>query len=59
MNNLFKSFSYCNDRGSKTWLSFSKMTLLKLKQGDKVWIGISSGPADVNNKYTSFSGYKM
>lgn len=59
VNDLYKSFNFCDDRGSKTWLSCSKMTLVKLKQGDQVWIGVFSGTSDINTLYTSFSGIKM
>lgn len=59
VNDQYKSWSYCDDRGSKTWLPCSKMTLVKLKQGDKVWIGVFNEPTNMNNKYTSFSGYKL
>lgn len=35
------------------------MTIVRLKQGDKAWIGVFLGTANIYEKYTSFSGYKM
>ena len=57
VNGKFKSWIYCY--GAKTNQACSKMTVVKLKQGDKVWIGVFSGPAYINTQYTSFSGYKL
>ncbi|XP_056019589.1 complement C1q tumor necrosis factor-related protein 2-like [Ostrea edulis] len=59
VNGPYKSWNYCNDRTKNLWLSCSKTTVIKLKQGDKVWIGVYSGPADIHKQYTSFSGYKL
>ncbi|XP_052717940.1 cerebellin-3-like isoform X2 [Crassostrea angulata] len=59
VNGQYKSWSYCDDRGSKTWLPCSKMTLVKLKHGDKIWIEVINGTSDIHNLYTSFSGFKM
>ncbi|XP_048753241.2 cerebellin-3-like [Ostrea edulis] len=59
INGSNKSWNHCHDVVSKTWLPCSKMTVVKLKQGDKVWIGVSSGTADIYQQYTSFSGYKL
>eukprot|EP00105_Crassostrea_gigas_P021364 XP_011440469.1 PREDICTED: collagen alpha-2(VIII) chain [Crassostrea gigas] len=59
VNDQFKSWNHCHDGISKTYLPCSKLTIVKLKQGDKVWIGVYTGPANINNHYTSFSGYKL
>nr|XP_022304471.1 complement C1q tumor necrosis factor-related protein 2-like [Crassostrea virginica] len=59
VNDSFKSWNLCRGKSLNTHLSCSKMTIVKLKQGDKVWIGVFSGPANINAKFTSFSGYKM
>ena len=59
VNGKQKSWSHCHDVSSKTFLPCSKMTVVKLKQGDKVWIGVFSGQANMYHKYTSFSGYKL
>ena len=59
VNSKIRSWNYCNDTVSKTYQTCSKMTVVKLKQGDKVWIGGFSGPASMLHKYTSFSGYKL
>uniref|UniRef100_K1QCX4 Complement C1q tumor necrosis factor-related protein 2 n=1 Tax=Magallana gigas TaxID=29159 RepID=K1QCX4_MAGGI len=59
VNDQFKSWNYCRDLNSKTHLPCSKMTVVKLKQGDKVWIGVFGGPTNLNSQYTSFSGYKL
>ena len=59
VNGKFKSWNHCDDSASKTYLSCSKMTVVKLKQGEKVWIGVFGGPANIYTKYTSFSGYKL
>ncbi|XP_048749487.2 complement C1q tumor necrosis factor-related protein 2-like [Ostrea edulis] len=59
VNGSYKSWNYCNDRTKNLWLPCSKMTVVKLKQGDKVWIGVNSGTADIHKQYTSFSGYKL
>lgn len=59
VNEKFKSWNNCHDVNSKTWLPCSKMTIVKLKQGDKVWIGVYGGPANMHEQYTSFSGYKL
>ena len=59
VNDQFKSWNYCRDVNSKTYLLGNKMTVVKLKQGDKVWIGVFSGPTYLSSPYTSFSGYKL
>ena len=59
VNGKFKSWNVCHGDYSKTYNSCSKMTVIKLKQGDKVWIGVFGGQADMFNQYTSFSGYKL
>ena len=59
VNGKFNSWSHCYDSTSKINLSCSKMTVVKLKQGDKVWIGVFSGKASMNERYTSFCGYKL
>lgn len=59
VNDKFKSWNHCHDTTSKTWLPCSKMTAVKLNQGDKVWIGVFSGKANIYETYTSFSGYKL
>lgn len=59
VNDQYKSWNYCRDSNSNTHLLCSKMTVVKLRQGDKAWIGVSSGPANMYRKYTSFSGYKL
>ena len=58
VNGIMKSWNYC-DNTLKTYLTCSKMTVVKLKQGDNVWIGVFSGQASIHSKYTSFSGYKL
>lgn len=58
VNGQYKSWNHCTDRYSKTWLPCSKMTIVKLKVGDRVWIEVFNGPAHMQ-KYTSFSGYKL
>ena len=59
VNGKFKSWNSCYDVVSKTYLACSKMTVVKLKRGDKVWIGVFGGPANIYTKHTSFSGYKL
>ena len=59
VNGKLKSWNHCYDVNSKTYLACSKMTVVKLKPGDKVWIGVWSGPANIYTKYTSFSGYNL
>ena len=59
VNGKRKSWNHCNPIGSKTYVTCSKMTVVKLIQGDKVWIGVFSGPAYIYHHYTSFSGYKL
>ena len=59
VNGKLKSWCFCHDDVSKMYQSCSKMTVVKLKQGDTVWIGVFSGPAVINAKYSSFSGYKL
>lgn len=59
VNGKFKSWNHCHDQTSKIILPCSKMTIVKLKKGDKVWIGVFSGTANMYNQYTSFSGYKL
>ena len=54
VNGKFKSWSHWYDVGSKTWLSCSKMTIVKLKEGDKVWIGVFSGAANIYNNSRHF-----
>ena len=58
VNGKLKSWNHCYN-GWRSFLSCSKMTVVKLKQGDKVWIGVFYGPADMYSTYTSFSGYKL
>nr|XP_022304100.1 uncharacterized protein LOC111111409 isoform X1 [Crassostrea virginica] len=59
VNGDFKSWNHCNDGLTKTYVTCSKMAVVKLKQGDKVWIGVFLGPAGLYEQYTSFSGYKL
>nr|XP_034325204.1 complement C1q tumor necrosis factor-related protein 6-like [Crassostrea gigas] len=59
VNDQFKSWNHCYDVVSKTSIPCSKMTVVKLNQGDKVWIGVFSGTANMYQKYTSFSGCKL
>uniref|UniRef100_A0A8W8HYI1 C1q domain-containing protein n=1 Tax=Magallana gigas TaxID=29159 RepID=A0A8W8HYI1_MAGGI len=59
VNDQFKSWNFCQAGNSKTWLSCSKMTIVKLKQGDKVWIGVFGEPTNIFCQFTSFSGYKL
>ena len=59
VNGKRKSWNNCHDAVSKTFMSCSKMTVIKLKQGDKVWIGVFNGQADMFTQFTSFSGYKL
>ena len=59
VNGKSKSWNHCDDITSKTYLSCSKMAVVKLKEGDKVWIGVFSSPASMYDTYTSFSGYKL
>lgn len=59
VNGKLKSWNHCHDSTSKIWLPCSKMTAVKLNQGDKVWIGVFMGNANIYETYTSFSGYKL
>uniref|UniRef100_A0A8W8HXK8 C1q domain-containing protein n=1 Tax=Magallana gigas TaxID=29159 RepID=A0A8W8HXK8_MAGGI len=59
VNDQYKSWNYCRDSNSNTHLLCSKMTVVKLKQEDKVWIGVFSGKTNLHSQYTSFSGYKL
>lgn len=43
VNDKFKSWNHCRGVDSKTWLPCSKTTVVKLKEGDEVWIGVNSG----------------
>lgn len=58
VNDQIKSWNNCYDGASKTWLPCSKMTIVKLEQGDNAWIGVFSEPANMH-QYTSFSGHKL
>ena len=59
VNGKIKSWNYCNDSVSKTYETCSKRNVVKLKQGDRVWIGVYSGPANINAQFTSFSGFNL
>ena len=59
VNGKFKSWNHCYDGAAKTYLQCSKLTVVKLKKGDQVWIGVFNGTANIYRKYTSFSGYKL
>lgn len=59
VNDQEKSWNYCRSQTADLWLRCSKMTIVRLRQGDKAWIGIFSGQADMHNTYTSFSGFKL
>ena len=59
VNGKIKSWNYCNDTISKAHQICSKMTVVKLKRGDKVSIGVYSGPANMQSQFTLFSGYKL
>lgn len=59
VNDQIKSWNHCRDVNSKTLLPCSKMAIVKLKNGEQVWIGVFIGPANMYQKYTSFSGYKL
>uniref|UniRef100_K1RWF3 Uncharacterized protein n=1 Tax=Magallana gigas TaxID=29159 RepID=K1RWF3_MAGGI len=59
VNDKLKSWNHCHDSTSKIWLPCSKMTAVKLNQGDKVWVGVFMGKANIYGTYSSFSGYKL
>ena len=59
VNAELKSWNTCVAGPSKTNMVCSKMTIVRLKQRDEVWIGVFKGPADMFRLYTSFSGYKL
>jgi hypothetical protein len=59
VNGSFKSWSHCDDTVARVWLPCSKMAVVKLKQGDKVWIGVFYRAANMHSIYTSFSGYLL
>ena len=59
VNGIIKSWNYCSDLASKTCNACNEMTAVKLKQGNKAWIGVSKGPADMRAQYTSLSGYRL
>lgn len=59
VNDQEKSWNYCRSQAADLWLRCSKMTIVRLRQGDKAWIGIFSGQANMQYTYTSFSGFKL
>lgn len=59
VNDTFKSWNNCHAGKSNNVRSCSKMAVLKLKQGDKVWIAVFSGSADIHQQFSSFSGFKL
>lgn len=59
VNDQEKSWNYCRSQTADLWLRCSKMTIVRLRQGDKAWIGIFIVQADMHNTYTSFSGFKL
>lgn len=59
INDQEKSWNYCRSQTADLWLRCSKMTIVRLRQGDKAWIGIFIVQADMHNTYTSFSGFKL
>ena len=59
VNGKSKSWNHCHDGVSKTFLPCSKMAVESLKQGDRVWIGVFGGQANMYQQYTSFSGFKL
>jgi hypothetical protein len=59
VNGSFKSWNHCSDTVAKSWLPCSKMAVVKLRRGDKVWIGVFDGPTNMYQQYTSFSGYML
>ena len=59
VNGKFTSWNHCRSDISNIYLSCSKMTVAKLKQGNKVWIGVYTGSTNMYEQFTSFSGYKL
>lgn len=59
VNDQLKSWIYCSGVQSRIYLPCSKMTIVKLQNEDRVWIGVYQGPANIFRHYTSFSGYKL
>lgn len=59
VNGTIKSWNYCNDSVTKTYEACSKRNVVKLKQGNKVWIGVFSEPANKHSKYTTFFGFNL
>uniref|UniRef100_K1QMG6 Cerebellin-3 n=1 Tax=Magallana gigas TaxID=29159 RepID=K1QMG6_MAGGI len=52
VNDQEKSWSLCRS-------SAAKLTIVRLKEGDKVWIKNFHGQGDIHAQYTSFSGFKL
>lgn len=59
LNDKFQSWSYCDSGKSGILQSCSKMAVLKLQRGDKVWIAVFRGQAVIHSTFSSFSGYKL
>uniref|UniRef100_A0A8W8NW07 C1q domain-containing protein n=1 Tax=Magallana gigas TaxID=29159 RepID=A0A8W8NW07_MAGGI len=59
VNDQFKSWNHCHSGKSNNFRSCSKMGVMKLQKGDKVWIAVFNGSANIYNTYTSFSGFKL
>lgn len=59
VNDQFKLRNHCYSGRSNNFRSCSKMGVMKLHKGDKVWIAVFNGSADMYNTYTSFSGFKL
>lgn len=59
VNDQEKSWNFCFGSTTDLWLPCSKMTIVRLKQGDKAWIGVNAVQAHMHEKHTSFSGYKL
>lgn len=59
VNDQEKSWNFCFGSTTDLWLPCSKMTIVRLKQGDKAWIGVNAVQAHMHETHTSFSGYKL
>lgn len=59
LNDKFQSWNYCDSGKSGILQSCSKMAVLKLQKGDKVWIAVFRGQAVIHSTFSSFSGYKL
>ncbi|XP_061169125.1 complement C1q tumor necrosis factor-related protein 2-like [Saccostrea echinata] len=59
LNGNIKAYNHCHNNSHDIYMVCSKMAVVKMKAGEKVWIGCFSGTSSVYSSHSSFSGFML